>query len=148
MKLSDFKKKRVSKQELETLLTEVANNLKYRPESERRLFGAPIRVLFSHILWLDDELTRVAQGRFEMQELGVTVKPEVLPSNQALGRVVHPFPPADPKVYAERGARLWELFQEPGAIERYQRVMSNAGTVEELRVLANDWAARNGKPQV
>jgi hypothetical protein len=146
MKLSEIPRKRLSKQEINTLFDELVKNLKVRPESDRRAFGWPLKSLLSHIRWLEGEIDRITQEKFTLSNSDQpAIVPDVKPSNLSVGRVTHAFPPSPEKVYSTSGQRAYEAFEQGedsvNGLLRWGKIKDR----DQLKAHANEWADKNKK---
>lgn len=155
MTLSKFVKKRLSKLQLEEIATSMEKAFKVRGETEKKLFGWPIARLLSHIRFLEAELERVSQEKFDVgprEDVVEITVPQFKTSHEPFiktpvgGPVRNAFVP-EKKFYADPGERAWEAFRSEQDLERLLR-WGNIKSKIRLMELANEWADKNGLQRV
>lgn len=146
MKLSEIPRKRLSKQEINSLFDELVKNLKVRAENDKRIFGWPLKSLLSHIRWLEGEIDRITQEKFTLLNSDQpAIMPDVKPSNLSVGRVTHAFPPMPEKVYSSYGERAYCAFQDGDEAVAKLLKWGKIKDRNELKAIADEWADKNKK---
>ena len=142
MKLKDFKKKELSEAELQALIDEIAQVMKYRAEPEKTLLGGPYAKLLGYIKHLLGELEKFKNPSLNFEENFMKKQDKPVPVG---GPVKNPMPKVE-LVDSDYGKRVWYAFQENTVDQliKWGREKNRDKLVE----IANEWATKHSKDLV